>query len=113
MLRKIDVKLQIKKTVFQVVSWVFGLGKYKIEKAFRFFGYKPNLLWKNLSNKKKTAFLDFLAFYNNLQLQELVKKRKNLLISINSFRGSRIKTGLPTRGQRTKTNRKTAKKLNR
>ena len=113
MFHKIDVKLQIKKSVFQFISCVFGIGKYKTQKAIRFFGYKPNLYWKNLSNKKKASFIDFFDSSNNKQLIEQVKKRKNFLVSINNFRGSRLRSGLPVRGQRTKTNRKTAKKLNR
>lgn len=41
------------------------------------------------------------------------KKGVNRAISINSFKGRKLKLGLPARGQRTRSNANTAKKLNR
>lgn len=113
MFSRIETKPQIKKSIFQVFFCIFGIGKSHIQMASRFFGYKSSVEWKNLSNKKKAYLFDFLTFKKEMRPIQQVEKRKNFLISTNSFRGSRIISGLPVRGQRTKTNRKTARKLNR
>jgi len=113
MLHTINIKSQTKKSIFQVISCVFGIGKSQTQKAIRFFGYKPSLAWKSLSNKKRTLLLDFFDFNKGIGLLKQLEERKKFLVSIYNFRGSRLRAGLPTRGQRTKTNRKTAKKLNR
>jgi ribosomal protein S13 len=46
-------------------------------------------------------------------LEEFKKENIKILISLNALRGRRYKQGYPVRGQRTRSNARTAKKLNR
>ena len=46
-------------------------------------------------------------------LDEFKKDNIKMLISLNALRGRRLKQGYPVRGQRTRSNARTAKKLNR
>lgn len=71
-------------------------------------------LKESITNTKleKNNILD-----NNIIIDENLKDyEKNIilnLISTNTYRGRRLKLGYPTRGQRTRTNARTARKLNR
>jgi len=46
-------------------------------------------------------------------LEEFKKENIKMLISLSALRGRRLKQGYPVRGQRTRSNARTAKKLNR
>lgn len=50
--------------------------------------------------------------YFGAALAKITKKNKQKLVQIKHYRGLRLSNGLPSRGQRTKTNAKTAKKIN-
>ena len=60
------------------------------------------------------------VFSNNIlhspilsNLDEFRKENIKILVSINTLRGKRLKLGFPVRGQRTRSNAKTANRLNR
>ena len=55
--------------------------------------------------------MKFNPILNNVD--EFKKEQINMLINLNTLRGKRFKLGYPVRGQRTRTNANTAKKLNR
>ena len=90
---------------------------------------KLNLLKRGINiNSNLWEIPDNLIDNVNLELQKnkipgtiFGKKEHNTMVStnisglikINAYRGRRIKNGLPARGQKTRTNGKTAKKLNR
>lgn len=59
-------------------------------------------------NKKKSRFNPILA-----NLDEFRKDNVKMQISLNSWRGKRIKQGYPVHGQRTRSNARTAHRLNR
>jgi small subunit ribosomal protein S13 len=46
-------------------------------------------------------------------LEEYKKEKIKILINLNTWRGRRYKQGYPVRGQRTRSNAKTARRLNR
>ena len=46
-------------------------------------------------------------------LEEYRKENIKMLINLNTYRGRRFKQGYPVKGQRTRSNAKTARKLNR
>jgi small subunit ribosomal protein S13 len=116
MLYFLDKSLPRKKTILQALVIVFGVGLYHVRKSCRFLGLKPNLPWDFLSNKQKTLLLEFLDFEKGvpkgIALKHFVRKKNLDLKLIQNYRGVRLASGLPVRGQRTKTNRKTAKRLN-
>lgn len=113
----LETKLSGKRSIFQILLTNFGIGLSQAQKICRFFGFKPNLFWHALSNKQRTYLIEFFSKEKKRligeELAHSLKERKTFLVSIQNFRGIRIFSGLPVRGQRTKTNKKTAKKLNR
>jgi ribosomal protein S13 len=74
---------------------------------------KKNVSPFNLSNQGYigAANVNFNPVLANLD--EFRKKNVTNLITLNSHRGRRIKQGFPAHGQRTRSNAKTAKRLNR
>jgi len=93
----------------------FGINVFQLSKACRIFGYKAFLKW-GLLKSKKTALNSFFEKdpfqYKGNFLEESLSKSISRLVSIRCRRGVRMRLGLPVRGQRTKTNKKTSKKLN-
>ena len=78
-------------------------------------GFAKNLKIKNLKKKQifnltKTIELSSIIISNNLKKHKILINKK--LLDIKSYRGFRKLKGLPARGQRTRTNRKTARKIN-
>jgi small subunit ribosomal protein S13 len=80
---------------------------------------KAKLICDNLGISYKTKLgelsLDKKDILSKLSVRDLFLEQKshiNRLISIGAIRGLKLKLGLPNRGQRTRSNAKTAKKLN-
>ena len=93
----------------------FGINVFQLNKACRIFGYKPFLKWGFLKSKKTTlkAFFEKDLFQvKSNHLKESITKSISRLVLIRCHRGVRMRLSLPVRGQRTKTNKKTSKKLN-
>lgn len=64
---------------------------------------KNNLWLSNLNKINKSPIVDNLKYIQKNNILDLIKK--------NTYRGFRHRKGLPVRGQRTRTNRQTRKKL--
>lgn len=117
MLRFLDTQFSNKKTIFQVLSEILGIGLFQAQRICRRFGLKSNLYWNVLSNRQKSFLVEYLL-KEKKELKDSVlaqhnSERRKFLASVRCFRGIRLTSGLPVRGQRTRTNKKTAKKLNR
>ena len=110
----LENQLNVNKSIFLSLTEVYGLGKNTSFKICKNLGFSNNLKVKHLS---KIQIKNLLTYINNsdLKINDQLKQFKILsiqnLISIKSYRGLRKIKGLPVRGQRTKTNAKTAKKL--
>lgn len=103
-------------TLFQVMILRYGIG-YALAKQLCFFiGYSPKILYRLLHRTENIRALEhFFVKYKKLLDFDLQKKRIfeiNNLILIRSYRGIRHRNGYPTRGQRTRCNYKTARRLN-
>ena len=91
----------------------YGIGNKIKENIFKKIGVNTRVTCSNyktitinnLEKLKKNLF-----FGKSLLLKN--KKRKNFLIGLNTFKGLRHQLKKPVRGQRTKTNAKTARKIN-
>ncbi len=77
-------------------------------------------IWISIFRKKNAPFkleigdkstINFNPIIENLE--EFKKDNIKMLISLNALRGRRFKQGYPVRGQRTRSNARTAKRLNR
>ena len=99
------------KSIFFAMTHIFGLGKSNSSLLCKKIGFYKNLKVKNMS-KEQINKLIFAIEFSNLIVD--LKKKKSLqlkrLLSIKSYKGLRLKQGLPVRGQRTHTNARTARK---
>jgi len=91
----------------------YGVGCFVKIKLFKKTGLNTR---KNILNCKSFAVNKLEKLRKNIYFNKTLlfqnKKRKNYLIKLNNFRGLRHQLKKPVRGQRTKTNAKTARKLN-
>jgi small subunit ribosomal protein S13 len=94
----------------------YGIGKPLSSFSEKKLGFAKNLKIKHLTKVQKTyimLLIDGLGLKLDKDLKKLnIISLKNL-VSIRLYRGLRRLKGLPVRGQRTRTNAKTCKKLNR
>ena len=93
------------------LTYIYGLGRALAEEVIEKLGLDPNMRAHNLTEaeiSKLNAILqsDYVVEGDlRRQTQNNIKR----LISINSYRGLRHRTGLPLRGQRTRCNARTRK----
>ena len=92
---------------------IYGLGSKNALFICKKLGFSMNLTVKNLSKEQIAKLVKAIESLNIaiggdlLKVQLLIAKK---LVSIKSYRGLRKYQGLPTRGQRTHTNARTARK---
>ena len=101
-------------SIYNVLTKIFGLGLFQVRKCCKYFGIKENHLWVFLTNKRQNVISDFIiaTFFKEGGLKEYQVHRIGYLKRIKCYKGIRLILGLPARGQRTRTNKKTAKKKN-
>ena len=107
----LNSKVSEKKAAFLALQSIYGLGKNFALSICSIVGISPHVHIKSLNS----AQLDLLI-KSCRRLIPNNKKRENLeavkaLVKINSYRGTRHINALPARGQRTRTNGVTSKKL--
>ena len=111
--REINEKSHLK----SALTSIFGVGYFFSENYCRELGFNPNSKCSALTNKQKAALGNYiLDNKKNTKQEDLnrnISEKILHLIDIRCYRGLRHKNSLPLRGQRTHTNGKTAKKLNR
>ena len=108
-----ESELPENKSIYFALTRVLGLGRHNACLICKKSGFSKNLKIKHLT-KDQISKLSSLVESQNFVLLGDLKKAKSLnfkrLVSIKSYRGLRLKQGLPVRGQRTHTNARTAKK---
>jgi small subunit ribosomal protein S13 len=100
-------------TVRKGLQQLYGIGSYLSNQICDHLGFNTNYKIKNLSHSETESLIRILDKFYTFELKLQFEQKKNLqeLIQIRSTRGIRRKAGLPCRGQRTKTNAKTATKF--
>lgn len=113
MLYLLETKLPENKSVFLSLTYIYGIGFSTSLLLCKKLGFSLNLKIKDLTSEQTVDLLK-LVDYLNLPLNNELKKLKMLslkkLINIKSYRGLRRLRGLPSRGQRTHTNARSARK---
>ena len=102
-----------KETFFKMLKKTYGLGNSSITLFHRLSGISLTQPLTDLESDQLELFAKQIFSKKLLLNQELKKKRKsNLdkLIEIKSYKGLRRAKGYPARGQRTRSNAKTARK---
>ena len=115
MLYLFETKLPENKSVFFALSSIYGIGQKTSILICKKLGFSLNLKVKDLTSKQSVEILKIIESSELILTNELKKLQtlslKNL-ISIGSYRGIRKIRGFPVRGQRTHTNAKAARKIN-
>jgi small subunit ribosomal protein S13 len=108
-------ELHDKKPVYYSLTGIYGIGKVYSTYILRKAGFSKNFMFSKLSEKQLLFVINII---NNQKLKTSKDLKKNIyisikkLIDIKTYRGLRRLKKLPLRGQRTRTNAKTAKKHN-
>jgi small subunit ribosomal protein S13 len=109
------VRLLQNKFIHLFLNLVFGIGKFNSNLILKKLGFSLNFKIKNLTKNqyyrliKLIEALDILIAIDLKKFRFSIFKKKLKTKLLKSFRKV---NGLPVRGQRTKTNAKTAKKIN-
>lgn len=115
MIYLLETELQDKKSLFIALKSIFGIGKYHSLIFCKKLGFTKNLKVFELTQKQKFNLIKVIENSNiliNSDLKLLLITEQKKLINIKSYRGLRKLKGFPVRGQRTRSNAKTSKKLN-
>nr|QDA21745.1 ribosomal protein S13 [Proschkinia sp. SZCZR1824] len=108
-----EVELQENQFVYKAFTKIFGIGHTKTSFICKKLGFSKNYKVKDLTKSqilKITNLLELSQFVLSSDLQKVKSLNLQRLISIKSYRGLRLRQGLPVRGQRTHTNGRTSKK---
>lgn len=108
-----ESELPENKAVSFAMTRVFGIGQSNSNLICKNLGFSKNLKIKDLTKEQIYKLTQFFESFNLVVLGDLKKIKslnKTRLFSIKSYRGLRLRQGLPVRGQRTHTNANTSKK---
>jgi small subunit ribosomal protein S13 len=114
MVRILGNNLSNKKKIYIALTSIYGIGIPRSKKILQQLNIDPNLKVSELTEMNVSALRDILEtdeFKLEGDLRRLVSLNIKRLIDINSFRGRRHLKGLPVRGQRTRTNNRTSRRL--
>nr|UDP55421.1 ribosomal protein S13 [Schizostauron trachyderma] len=108
-----ESELPQNKSICSALVSVFGIGKFNSHLLCYKLGFSKNLKVKHLSKEQITKLIKFIELSNliiGIDLKKLRLLKTKKLLSIKSYKGFRLKQGLPVRGQRTHTNARTSRK---
>ena len=111
MARISGIDLPPSKRVEYGLTAIFGSGLHTAQKIVATIGINPSKKIKELSDEEVTKIRKLIETDYKVEgaLRADIAADIKRLIDIGSYRGLRHKFGLPTRGQRTKTNARTRK----
>ena len=115
MIHLLETKLPNNKQLHLALTHIYGINKRKSLLICKKLGFSKNFKVFELSNDhifNIVKLVDFLKININSNLLKIKRLDKQKLVDIKSYRGIRRIKGFPVRGQRTRSNSKTAKKLN-
>lgn len=100
------------KQLIVILNKIYGINTHQAQYILNYLGYNKNLIVKNLTQLQLQHLNEIIAKYYviNLDLQYQQKTNIKQKILINTYRGIRLNNKLPSHGQNTHSNGKTAKK---
>ena len=114
MVRILGNNLSNRKKIYVALTAIYGIGYKRSQEILERINIDPNIKVSELTETNISSIRDALE-ESNYDLEGDLKRLINLnikrLVDINSVRGRRHIKGLPVRGQRTRTNNRTARKL--
>ncbi|HZK35923.1 MAG TPA: 30S ribosomal protein S13 [Aeromicrobium sp.] len=111
MARLVGVDLPRDKRVEVALTYIFGIGRTRAQKALADTGISPDLRVHELGDEELVKLRDFIEANYQVEgdLRRGVTADIRRKMEIGSYQGRRHRAGLPVRGQRTKTNARTRK----
>lgn len=110
--RVIGIDIPDNKRLVISLTYIYGLGRTKSQDVLDRVGLDPNMKARDLTQDdiaKLNTLLQSEDFTVEGDLRRQVQNNIKRLISINSYRGTRHRVGLPCRGQGTQKNARTRK----
>ncbi len=109
MARIAGINIPNEKRIEASLPYVYGIGATLSKKILKDTKISPDRRTKDLTEAELNVLRDYIEKHFKVegQLRQQVALNIKLLKEIGSYRGSRHIKGLPSRGQRTKTNSRT------
>jgi small subunit ribosomal protein S13 len=105
------VNLPREKSLEIGLTYIFGIGRSTAQKVCEATGLSPSEKVRDLTDPEITKLREYID--GNLQVEGDLRRERTQsvkrLSEIGAYRGLRHRRGLPTNGQRTKTNARTRK----
>ena len=111
MARISGVVIPSEKQVQVALTYIYGIGPKHASTILAAAKVEPTTRVKDLTEAEEQKIRDIIDAEYTVEgdLQRLVANNIKRLKDVNAYRGLRHKSGLPTRGQRTRTNARTRK----
>jgi len=105
------VDIPNEKRIVVSLTYIYGIGRSSAEKICEKAGVDENIRVKDLSEDQSISIRNVIENQYKVEgeLRTDVGFNIKRLMDINCYRGRRHKSGLPVRGQRTRTNARTRK----
>ena len=111
MARIAGIDLPREKRVEIALTYIFGIGRKSANDILKLANVNPDTRVKDLTEDQEAALRDVIDKNYTIEgdLRREVALNIKRLTEIGCYRGMRHRSGLPVRGQRTKTNARTRK----
>ena len=111
MARISGIVIPAEKQVHIALTYIYGIGPKHSRDILAAAKIEPTTRVKDLTEAEEQKIRDIIDAEYTVEgdLQRLVANNIKRLKDVNAYRGLRHKSGLPTRGQRTRTNARTRK----
>lgn len=109
MARIAGVDLPKNKRIEIGLTYIYGIGKSQSKIILEKININPNIIIRQLTDEQIISIRNILNTEYQIEgdLKRLEALNIKRLMDISSYRGRRHRSGLPTRGQRTRTNART------
>ena len=111
MARIAGVTIPAEKQVWIALTYIYGIGETTSRTILAAANVEPTTRVKDLTEAEEQKIREIIDANYTVEgdLQRLVTNNIKRLKDVNAYRGLRHKAGLPTKGQRTRTNARTRK----
>ncbi len=111
MARIAGVDIPDEKRLFVGLTYIFGIGRTLAVRACEAVGLDPTRRLKDLTDEELSRLRDYIERNYKVEgdLRREISENIKRLIDIRCYRGLRHLSGLPVRGQRTRSNARTRK----
>lgn len=111
----LNVYIERNRPLWQCLCNIPGIGKKTALKVCKILGLHSETRWKDLSTKQIRSLDRWLQTKRTSPLgndfRRIQRKEKEKHINMGSYKGIRLRLGLPVRGQNTHNNRRTARMI--